>query len=115
MREIEFRALFERISDKKSVWQYIKLEDFLRNLKTDVSDAEYNQITPWLQYTGLKDKNGKMIFEGDICLFPSGRKKEIIFRNGAFGYETNDEHIHLWFDGVEIIGNIHENPELLEE
>ena len=69
------------------------------------------------QYTGLKDKNGKEIYEGDICkvnLHGYMKTNTIVFQNGAFcfdGYamcQYNEEQI------FEIIGNIFENPELMK-
>lgn len=73
------------------------------------------------QYTGLKDKNGKEIYEGDIV---SGHtlfyiaKFEIAWRGdkaGWFGFTTDDFTLPLCnIEHVEVIGNIHENPELLE-
>lgn len=90
------------------------------------------------QYTGLKDKNGKLIFEGDIVFYPDEycrRNKyeiylEIVWKEGEYsaqGFFTTkssnlqfrDYHLVDFTreDGlmdVEIIGNIYENPELLE-
>lgn len=80
------------------------------------------------QYTGLKDKNGKEIFEGDSVLHdsyyigdtncPSG-SGVVQFDNGSFSIKGNlfppdlcEEEISNY--NIEIIGNIHENPELLE-
>ncbi|EPH81513.1 YopX family protein [Enterococcus faecalis] len=72
-----------------------------------------------MQSTGLKDLNGVEIFEGDI-LFDKHHNPQIgvvVFYEGAFQLLANNMYYPLiQFDGdVEIIGNIHENPELLEE
>ena len=77
------------------------------------------------QYTGLTDKNGKKIFEGDILegdledsLDPGAKwRSEIIW--GKFGWNCKDNKISLPMDEYdiregEVIGNIHDNPELLK-
>lgn len=72
------------------------------------------------QYTGLADKNGTKIFEGDI-----GRRRDDIFlidwseEKAAFVMIFHDyicEILYLeeMWDDAEVIGNIHDNPELLE-
>ncbi len=73
----------------------------------------------WLQYTGLKDKNGVEIFEGDIlkrkrnCIFDQGYKNDVVeFRKGAFCTTSPLSVIVSGFD-AEVVGNIYENPELL--
>ena len=66
------------------------------------------------QYTGLKDKHGKRIFEGDILSLRTGRLYVVRFEDGAFILE--DSAIPMSFAiKFEIIGNIHDNPELLKE
>ncbi|EHF2908548.1 TPA: YopX family protein [Listeria monocytogenes] len=69
------------------------------------------------QYTGLKDKNGKKIFEGDICWEEHNECYGVVkFEEGKFLYVWENIAEDLWevADDIEICGNIHENPELLE-
>lgn len=66
------------------------------------------------QYTGLTDKHGKKIFEGDILSLRTGRPHVVRFEDGAFILE--DSAIPMKFAiKFEIIGNIYNNPEFLKE
>ena len=75
-----------------------------------------------MQSTGLKDKNGKEIFEGDIVkmakdVYSNTTYYEVIrHRGGAYRLESNQHGCELWLrhTNCEVIGNIYENPELLE-
>lgn len=81
----------------------------------------------FLEYTGLKDRNGTEIYEGDILKTDLSRPYVIVvFRNGAFMYECQDSGKRYYDfmtppdkeldqdNYLEIIGNIYTNPELLE-
>ncbi|EHG2773895.1 hypothetical protein J4R14_002969 [Listeria monocytogenes] len=70
-----------------------------------------------MQYTGLKDKNGKKIFEGDVGWDEHNECYGVVkFEEGKFLYVWENIAEDLWevADDIEICGNIHENPELLE-
>ena len=78
------------------------------------------------QFTGLKDKNGKEIFEGDILKDINKVIWEVRYELNEFGiYATTSEFIKAvemgekyecfnWWEGCEVIGNKFENPELLD-
>lgn len=72
------------------------------------------------QFTGLKDKYGNEIYEGDICE-SIGYRFKVGFKNGAFSAEYSEKSEDCFYLGnadesrFEIIGNIYENPELLHK
>ncbi len=72
-----------------------------------------------MQYTNLKDKNGKEIYEGDIFHIGDEKIKYIVewHDSGLKGRQYNNKSyvgIDHWHLDLEIIGNIYENPELLK-
>ena len=70
--------------------------------------------------TGLKDKNGKEIYGGDILDDGEGHIGKVLYneRIASFAYEwgiCGSTFMSLYTSDMKVIGNIHENPELLEE
>ena len=128
MRQIIFRG--KRKDNGKWVYGFYALFASNKGLKHVIYTGAGNgyvisyEVIPETvgQFTGLCDKNGKKIFEGDIvkCLsleygyvnkevyYAEGRAK-FVLRNCGTDYEF-DEYID-----VEVIGNIYDNPKLLEE
>ena len=136
MREILFRA--KRLTDRK--WTYGDFTEVVGDCPRILSNEDvtmYAVIPETVgQYTGLKDKNGKKIFEGDIVRLTDEHNETewtavVVFGNPNgdynWGWQLNaieefdgNKDILLWVDmeesGVycEIIGNVYDNSELLE-
>ncbi len=76
-----------------------------------------------MQCTSLKDKNGKLIFEGDIVKIQGdcGEENVNVWWGDAYGSWMclvcmhEDQELNLYNEEAEIIGNIYENPELLNQ
>lgn len=69
------------------------------------------------QCTGLRDKNGKLIFERDIVNLSKNEDKSIVYWAREFWYFKIDgyyERLYNYANTCEIIGNVHDNPELLK-
>lgn len=93
--------------------------------KANYMVAEYFQLknTPkryiLLQFTGLRDKNGREIYEGDILKFDYGIEvgiglARVHFLDGGFWLRVNNHNFMPSAEVREIIGNIYENSELLK-
>lgn len=107
-REIKFR-----VWDKVD---YMSSPFTLQDLQ--LKKVEFTSDCPVMQFTGLKDKNGKEVYEGDILQSIATKiKYEVVFSSkGAFSGEaigTSHFSPGMWKTTAEIIGNIHQNPELL--
>lgn len=119
MREIEFRAW---LGDRMAKVETLHIKD----LGIHTIDANgiscYRNYTKsiLMQYTGCKDKNGVKIFEGDIIKFIDDDDLcYVVFDEYWAGYRFKSKEIDDNFAGftpknLEVIGNVWENPELLE-
>lgn len=89
-----------------------------RVIESRINDLNKQGRWIYQQWSGMEDKNGKSVFEGDIIRLPDSSIDEVVFQSG--GFMTKDEcmflddywNMHGWM--YEVIGNIYENPELLE-
>lgn len=127
MRDIKFRAWDKKnkewISDTDSFFNGMLFNRKVGSVGIDFWSTKFELM----QYTGLKDQNGKEIYEGDIiinsCIVsptcPHCKKKlyaerqpEVVKWND-FGHRFDMPYIDA-FQTYLILGNIHENPELLE-
>ena len=143
MREILFRG--KRTDNGEWItghYEFYNGKHYI-NVQTDRVNSggypirEFIEVIPETvgQYTGLTNRNGKKIFEGDIVkeeyeVFVSARAKEKRVKIGYVEYESNSlccgYYAYFWNDkekwrgnfaihcGCEVIGNIHDNPELLK-
>ena len=122
MKDIKFRA-WDSGSKVMAQWEFCENHA----VKNDIGFrfiAENGFTYPWehpdlvkMQYTGLKDKNGKEIYEGDVLQAEytttlkvavwSEKRGAFIGQNGFNELLCNDLHLY------KVIGNIHDNPELL--
>lgn len=128
MREILFRGKTKTI--KRGEWiegSLVNTYDwYTREQHCFIVDDDYEDHDEWEvdpqtvgQYTGLKDKNGKLIFEGDIYHHGDLNIKYIVqwLDSGFKGKQLKSSShagLEYWADKIEIIGNIHDIPELLE-
>ena len=126
MREIKFRAW---VKDRKAIFEVVLINYVTKKVTyllervghlLSIRDAKFNDVE-LMQYTGLKDKNGKEIYEGDI-IFLHGSKYKVIFKTeGArFVLRNNEFELEITFINnnnkrMEVLGNVYENPELMED
>lgn len=130
MREIKFRCWDKENKEMLDV-EYLHWDDCTREFSirttmyTDYFDIEDMIL---MQYVGLKDENGKEVYEGDILekIYTDYNDKEFLrekylVQNNICGWELRNlkkPKSHRSFQllkGCKIIGNIYENPELLED
>lgn len=142
MREIKFRVYLDKMYYQNEYNEYdtnLIGIDFLNKIVTfagytdgeeedsferysfDENNILYKKDLKIMQYTGLKDKNNKEIYEGDVLFESFGeRYYKVVFENGSFRAEFEGDFEEHSFDlidvvaqGYEVVGNIYQNPELL--
>jgi len=114
MREMKFRAWVGQALKMFEVSDISWRDDKFFSFVEPDGGEWYEGANPILmQYTGLKDKNGKEIYEGDVVRKYTGKIIEIKWQElgdagACYGYGFNQE------GDCEVIGNVYENPELLK-
>ena len=121
MREIKFRA-WDKLGDDEGNLCMRSWDQLLRDKYANSADSIFNdKMLILMQYTGIKDKNGVEIYEGDV-LRESGEYPDGSYDERVFNVEWFVDDIHsgwniapcdTWYSCV--IGNVCENPELVKE
>ena len=125
-REIKFRAWLKEEKKMVNVETIDFTDKSMQYLeKNEIIDAYLLRTTflediELMQYTGINDKNGVEIYEGDIIICKYGPEimMEVKWIDEGFrtlGKYNGDNYVGYVKNSAEVIGNIYENPELLEE
>lgn len=125
MRKFIFRVWDKRNKKMSEPFTFGYTSVDFNNYSSSVLDIEDNNLYVVMQYTGLKDKNGKEIYEGDIVenwcvgvikfgVYDNGERYDDAEVGNGFYFDYGENVSHFYnADDSEIIGNIYENRELL--
>lgn len=132
MRDIKFRCWDTENKQMLKV-QELDFEDTFYGGRLSIRADMYNDYFDiedmiLMQYTGLKDKNEKEIYEEDIVKINDEIIAKVIWDNDYLGYflyaneensidsfENGEQPLYDYWGSIEVIGNIYDNPELLEK
>ena len=126
-RDIKFRAW---VKDRKAIFEVVLINYVTKKVTylfervghlLNIRHEKFNDVE-LMQYSGLTDMMEKEIYEGDILFESFGeRYYKVVFKNGSFRAEFEGDFEEHSFDlidvvaqGCKIVGNIYENPELIE-
>lgn len=121
---LRFRAWLKKKQKMDNYIDHISwLEDELYCIGDGITYMVSAEDLVLMQSTGLKDKNGQEIFENDIVKMAKDVYSEPTYyevvrhRGGAYRLESNQHGCELWLRHAdcEVVGNVYENPELLED
>lgn len=113
VRELEFRAWNQ---DSQAFAYFVFCKNGHYTFTKELEAFSANAIQDWQQFTGLKDKNSRKIYEGDIVCYSKGnnrKKYPVEYRIGSHrsGFNIAGDSVK----SIEVIGNIYENPDLLAQ
>lgn len=128
-REIKFRAWIKTGNETDDYVEPMTIQQMIHSKESTFSLEQLNDLVDLEQFTGLKDVNGKEIYEGDIIKFFGANKKIkaknefgiIVYKADRYGAGFNSiiQNKEHGYGGINIaqdivVGNVHTNPELLE-
>lgn len=137
MREFKFRAWSGKINTMSPPTDFLELMTRPNRIKPEEVSSVFDHLI-WMQYTGLKDRNGKEIYEGDVLvsdeIIGGDEDNPIYCTVGVVSWWEESARFFLvdeegnmaewdyaddpmeWLDqGYTVEGNIYENPEMLEK
>lgn len=117
-RKIKLRAWIETGNETDDYVEPMTIQQMIHSKESTFNLEQLNDLVDFEQFTGLTDVNGKEIYEGDIVEITTqywgmlGNRYEVKLKQGAFCVKY--VLLSVISPSISVIGNMHENPELLE-